>query len=224
MFGYSTPQEFLIVAVAVILSLSVHEWAHAYVAYLNGDMTAKVNGRMTLNPLKHFDPVGLVMMLAVRFGYAKPVPVDPNNFRRRKTGIITVAIAGVVMNLLLAFISALLFILCFNVNNLIMAYVGLFFYYMCMLNVHLALFNLLPLFPLDGFRVVEGATRQMNPVTRFLRTYGQYILILLVGINFLVNYLPFPAFFRYFDVLGTYLGFLGQKIYLAFINFWLLIF
>ena len=108
MLGYSNIFQFLIAAVAIVISIVLHELAHGYVALWNGDATAKVSGRLTLNPLAHFDPFGLVMLLLVRFGYAKPVPVNPDNFRRRKTGMLTVAFAGIVMNLLLAFQAALL--------------------------------------------------------------------------------------------------------------------
>lgn len=103
MLGYSDIFQFLIAAVAIVISIVLHELAHGYVALWNGDATAKVSGRLTVNPLAHFDPFGLVMLLLVRFGYAKPVPVNPDNFRRRKTGMLTVAFAGIVMNLLLAF-------------------------------------------------------------------------------------------------------------------------
>ena len=88
---------------ALLMALILHEIAHGLVALWNGDQTAKMYGRLSLNPLKHFDWIGLVMMVLVGFGWAKPVPIDPNNFKKRKLGCITVSIAGVITNLFLAF-------------------------------------------------------------------------------------------------------------------------
>lgn len=91
--------------IAVICVLCPHEFAHAYVAYKNGDPTAKFSGRMTLNPLKHIDPVGFVLCVLVGFGWARPVPINPDNFRKRKVGLFTTAIAGVVANYVIAFFA-----------------------------------------------------------------------------------------------------------------------
>ena len=93
--------DILIVALVVLISMILHELAHGYVALWNGDATAKVNRRLTLNPLAHFDIIGFFMLMTVGFGYAKPVPVNPYNFRHQKRGIFTVAIAGVTVNLVL---------------------------------------------------------------------------------------------------------------------------
>ena len=97
--------DIIFIAVAVVISMVLHEIAHGYVALWNGDPTAKVNGRLSLNPLVHFDAIGFIMLMVVGFGYAKPVPVNPGNFKNRKRGIFTVAIAGVVVNIVLAFLS-----------------------------------------------------------------------------------------------------------------------
>ena len=97
--------------VAVCIALVLHEVAHGLVAKWNGDYTAKYSGRLSLNPLKHFDLIGFIMMMLVGFGYAKPVPVNPNNFKHYRRGLITVAIAGVIMNLILAFVSVMLWCL-----------------------------------------------------------------------------------------------------------------
>ena len=185
MLGYSNVFQFLIAAVAILLAIMLHELAHGYVALWNGDATAKVYGRLTLNPLAHFDPMGLVMLLLVRFGYAKPVPVNPDNFRHRKLGLFTVALAGIALNL------------------------------------NLAVFNILPIYPLDGFRVVESLTRATNPYCRFMRNYGQYVLIILVGISVIVDLTPIPW---YFDILGTYVSTLQGWIMKGFTAFWGLFF
>ena len=97
----------LFTLVAVVIGLTLHEVAHGLVAKWNGDYTAKYAGRLTLNPVKHFDLVGFLMMMMVGFGYAKPVPVNPSNYRHYRKGLITVAIAGIVMNVIVAFITTL---------------------------------------------------------------------------------------------------------------------
>lgn len=221
MLGYSNIFQFLIAAVAIIISIVLHELAHGYVALWNGDATAKVNGRLSFNPLKHFDPFGIAMMLLVRFGYAKPVPVDPNNFRNRKLGMLTVAFAGIVMNLLLAFICTPFYLLCVKYGSTaIAAYLGGFFMWMIIVNLNLALFNLLPIYPLDGYRVIESLTRAVNPFNKFMRNYGQYILMILIGISVIVSIAEPYGMPYYFDILGMYINTLRGYIWRGFGWFW----
>ncbi len=190
--------------IALVCVFSPHEFAHAYVAYKNGDPTAKMRGRMTLNPLRHLDPIGYVMVVAVGFGWAKPVPIDPYNFKKYRLGMFTTAVAGVVVNYIIAFFAYLLYVLVirfFIVPAAAMPIVYYMYYFLEMTfflifaySLYSVVFNLLPLFPLDGFRVVEALTRQINPVQKFLRNYGQIILIILIVEAFLckivANYLP----------------------------------
>lgn len=222
--------------VAVCIALVLHEVAHGLVAKWNGDYTAKYSGRLSLNPLRHFDLFGFIMMMLVGFGYAKPVPVNPYNFKRRRLGQITVALAGVVMNLIVAFFSMLLFCLmtlAFNRSvlngagagtlNLCM-YLRNFFEISASINLSLLFFNILPIFPLDGFRVVEAFTKRGNRFCAFMRTNGQYILFGLVGLSFIVsmafNYVELPYWFEYIDVLGTYLKFFVVRVEWLFAQFW----
>lgn len=221
MLGYSDIFQFLIAAVAIVISIVLHELAHGYVALWNGDATAKIYGRLTLNPLAHFDPFGLAMLLLVRFGYAKPVPVNPDNFRKRKTGMFTVAFAGITLNLVLAFFSVPFYLLCSLSDAAICVYLGIFFFWMIIINVNLALFNILPIFPLDGFRVVESLTRATNPYNRFMRNYGQYLLIILIGISVIVELTNMPY---YFDLIGLYINFFRNWIVRGFTAFWGLFF
>ena len=175
--------DWLLMAVAVLISIILHEIAHGYVALWNGDAKAKMQGRLTVNPIKHFDVIGFLMLMVCGFGYAKPVPVNPFNFKHQKRGIFTVAVAGVTVNLLLAFIASGFMVL----MNLMAVWfpggVGVFggfesfFLYLMLVNLSLFFFNLLPIYPLDGFRVVEAFTKFNNPVTKFIRDYGMYILI-----------------------------------------------
>jgi len=221
MLGYSDAYQFLIAAVAIILAIILHELAHGYVALWNGDATAKVYGRLTLNPLAHFDAMGLLMMLLVRIGYAKPVPVNPDNFRHRKLGLFTVALAGITLNILLAFFSVPFYMLCSRSSSTGLYYLGSFFRWFIIININLALFNILPIYPLDGFRVVESFARSTNPYCRFMRNYGQYVLIILVGISVIVDLTPIPW---YFDILGVYVTTQRNWIANGFTAFWGLFF
>ncbi len=221
MFGYAGIDQFVIAAIAIMLSIILHELAHGYVALWNGDATAKLYGRLSLDPRKHFDPIGLIMLLLVRFGYAKPVPINPDNFKNRKLGLITVSAAGIILNLILAFISSAFFLVCINSSVRFVFYVGIFFYWMMIINVNLALFNLLPIYPLDGFNLLQSFTREINPITRFLRTYGQYILIILIGLGLIVDFTGLPV---WVDVLGWYITTVRNFILNGFLSFWGLIF
>ena len=196
--------------IAVFLVFVPHEIGHAYAAYKNGDATAKMYGRLTLNPIKHIDPVGIVLCIFTGFGWAKPVPINPNNFRNYRKGLFTTAIAGVVVNYVIAFIAYplyKLFELKVNLPNLV--YFTYFFETLFNLtfvySLSIFVFNLLPLYPLDGFRVVESLTREINPVRRFLKNYGYYILIFLVVESFLcdmlVDYTSW-SIIGYFNILG----------------------
>lgn len=223
----------LLTLIAVTISLVLHELAHGLVAKWNGDYTAKNAGRLTLNPLKHFDLIGFVMMMLIGFGYAKPVPVNPYNFKHQRRGMITVAIAGVVVNLILAFVSSLGFCLIllafYSATSEGMFwfcwYLLRFFEIMTTINLALLFFNILPIFPLDGFRVIEALTHRGNKFCAFMRANGQYILWGLVGLSFIVSSAiesvgNLPGWFQYIDVLGTYLNFFVNNIFSLFNEFW----
>lgn len=140
---------FLVGAVGIAVAISVHEFGHAYVAHLLGDDTAKMSGRMTLDPMKHVDPIGLIMLIVARFGWAKPVPVNPNNFKNYKVGNLLVSLAGPLFNLITAIIVINLmgFV---KLEALIIILDSIFMY-----NIAFAAFNLLPLPPLDGWGIVS---------------------------------------------------------------------
>ena len=210
--------------IAVFFVLIPHEFAHAYVAYKNGDATAKMYGRLTLNPVKHLDPIGFILCIFTGFGWAKPVPIYPYNFRRYRVGLFTTAIAGVVTNYVIAFIAYPLYRLCDRVllpltETEIAFYtvdvIGTIFYLIYFYSLTVFIFNLLPLNPLDGFRIVESLTREINPVRRFLRNYGHYILIFLVVESFVCNKIVQYTdldYFRYFNILGYYLSWFAKII------------
>ncbi len=206
--------------IALVFALTLHELAHGLVALWNGDETAKRYGRLTLNPLKHFDLLGLIMMLLVGFGWAKPVPVNPNNFKNHKVGSITVSIAGVATNLLLAFLFALPYVaisktyVVLNSAKYYILYLLLYFsYFMVTLNISFALFNLLPLFPLDGYRLLSCFVNENNGYMRFVRKYSLYIMLGLI----VLDYIPVISSFSPFNL---YIGWVGGKISEGFTAFW----
>ncbi len=210
--------------IAVIFILAPHEWAHAFVATKCGDGTPMSYGRVTLNPLKHLDPVGFLCCAVVGFGWAKPVPINPANFKNYRKGLFLTAIAGVVMNYIIAFIAYLILTLFANFALgemlLISEFMGYFAWFIYFIfwdifaySLCVFVFNLLPLYPLDGFRIVESCTREINPVRRFLRNYGQMILIILIAESFICGVLEnYVSWAHYCDILGYILDFATEII------------
>ncbi len=148
----------------VIFSLTVHECAHGLAAKALGDPTAKACGRLTLNPFAHLDPVGALMMLIFGFGWAKPVPINPNYFKNRKRGMAITALAGPVSNLILSFLAILIFrifsafVLSGGYAHMSLNFINVFVMFLSMfayLNATLAIFNLIPVPPLDGSRILN---------------------------------------------------------------------
>ena len=213
--------------VPVLLCITIHELAHGFTAYKLGDRTAKDMGRLTLNPIKHIDPVGLLMMLLVRFGWAKPVPVNMRNFKHPKWYMAITALAGPVSNILLA--GVLFFIL-----GLVITPLGLFYsfetsnFYLnfattttgltifeiftnaIFISIAFAIFNMLPLPPLDGSKVLFALVpeRHYFKLMRYER-YGMLVLLVIMG----------SRFFFGIDILGGTIVTLTQTIqgYLQFI-------
>ena len=173
---------------ALVLSLSCHEFGHAYVAKLCGDDTAERAGRLTLNPVRHIDPMGLAMVVLVGFGYAKPVPTDPRNFRSRRSDL-WVAAAGPAMNLLLAAL-AWNFFLSMRLAGAGFFYEGgteTFFVLLVQVNLLLMLFNLIPLGPLDGNYILPHLLpeRAAQTYRYYNARYGAWALLALIVVGLL---------------------------------------
>jgi len=182
----------LIPAVPVILfALTVHEWAHAYAADRMGDPTARLLGRMTLNPLAHLDLFGTVAIVLIGFGWAKPVPVNPNNLRDPRRQMMWIAAAGPLSNLVQALLFGLVFQL-FHAGAVSVDAGGFFVrmvYYGIFINCALAVFNLIPVPPLDGSKIIYGLWPGMTAVTMFkLERYGPAVLMGLIFFGFLTGY------------------------------------
>lgn len=172
----------------LILALSLHEFAHGYAAYLMGDNTAKYNGRLSLNPLDHLDPMGTLCLFLFRFGWAKPVPINPYNFRNRRAGIVVVSLAGPFMNFLTALVLSLIlsaFVRYAPYSN-INEFIYLVILYAIQLNVGLMCFNLIPIPPLDGSKVLlEFLPYRFRETFYRLEQYSSFILMALLFTNVL---------------------------------------
>ncbi len=164
---------------AVLYALTIHEFSHGYVAMKQGDNTALSVGRVTLNPMKHITPLGMIFFLIASFGFAKPVPVNYRNFHRLREGIFRVSVAGVFSNFVSAFIFSGLFFIFSSVT-----FLSLLFYYLVIINITLMIFNLLPIFPLDGYNALT-ALFPKSSILAFLKRYGVILLIILLVTNIL---------------------------------------
>lgn len=166
---------------ALLFAISIHEYAHAQCADSMGDPTARYMGRLTFNPMAHLDPIGAILLVVAGFGWAKGVPINVNNFRNRREGILKVSFAGPAANLFLCFLAALMMAL---LGRMGMLSDGLykFLFWMQMYNVWFAFFNLIPVPPLDGSRILSELlpAKQSWQFNEIVDRYGFYILIALV--------------------------------------------
>lgn len=187
--------QLLVSVPAVLLCLSVHEACHGYMAYALGDPTAKHAGRLTLDPIRHLDPIGTICLLFFHVGWAKPVPVNPGNFKHPRRDIALVSLAGPVSNFLLALIALFLYYPLRMADSTIVMTIALMLYMVAIMSIGLGVFNLIPVPPLDGSKILLSFLPRKYE-WKFAQ-YQQYIqfalLILLVlgvlntPIHFLVN-------------------------------------
>ena len=210
----------LLLAITLIfmLSLSLHEWAHGFVAYKQGDGTPKIAGRLTLNPLSHIDPLGFVMFIALGVGWAKPMPVNPNNFKKYRSGIAKVSIAGVIANLVLCIIGSLLYIITKKSLGDNMDLVVLIMEWLMITNAYLVVFNLIPIYPLDGFNFISSFMRSDNKFVQWNIRSGYKVFIWVIIADLLLD--------LFFDItiIGYLLSTIAGWIHKPLCSLWELIF
>lgn len=205
-----TPTILIMIGVLMI-SIILHELAHGVVAYLNGDSTAKVMGRLTLNPIKHIDPMGMLLPIGLILmgssfviGWAKPVPVDYRNFKRGEFSVFMVSIAGVVVNFTLAFIGATIikfFPELYTNNDIVHMTIG----YLIRINLVLGIFNLLPIPPLDGSKILWSLGGDwIKDMVENLDRYGFFIIIALSYLGILWKIID-PMFGFLVKILNMYI-------------------
>ncbi len=186
------PLGFIIIAIPLLYAVIFHELAHGWVAYRMGDPTGKSMGRLSLNPLRHLDPMGTLMLFLFGFGWAKPVPVNFNQLRDRRLGMVLVSAAGIITNILLAFGALFVYRLLSLSSSSISAQL---LYYFARINIILAAFNLIPLPPLDGSKILMGFAPP--GVRNFLFSIERYGLIIIIALLYLGVLDPITRFFEW---------------------------
>lgn len=207
---------------AALIALTLHEYAHGFTAYMLGDDTAKSMGRLSLNPIKHIDPFGALCMILFHFGWAKPVPIDPRNFKNPKRGFAITAIAGPLTNLILGFITTFIYVVCINtfketgnafVDNLLINTL-LFLIYFFSINIGLGIFNLIPVPPFDGSRILNVILPQKwyFKVMQYERQiylgviawlfFGTYVYNALISVPFIGSSEVLSGFAKIFSLSG----------------------
>ena len=196
---FENPIAFLGLITAFMLAVMLHEVGHGYAALKCGDPTAKYMGRLNLNPQAHFDLMGTIMFLFIGFGYAKPVPVCPDNFKNYKKGSIIVSLAGVTVNLILAFITfpifryvmePLLLDAVVSQNQIMIGFATFgyyFFAYFVSMNLVFLVFNLLPLYPLDGYNFLDMVLPYGNKFMNFTRQNSNLLFLAFILVNWKFN-------------------------------------
>jgi Zn-dependent protease len=202
---------------AILIALSIHEFAHAFVAYKMGDITQKERGRLSLNPLAHIDITGLLCLMLFQFGWAKPVQVDPRYYKNPKWGMALVALGGPLANFVIAFLSGLIltlieFYVPYSDFSMILYN---FFLYLIIINVGLGLFNLIPIPPLDGSKII-GAILPENSYHQYMK-YQKYGMFFIIGLLILLDVLEMMG---YPSILNEALNVIVNFI----LNFWMKIF
>ena len=191
MFGFDENMIFRIPA--LLIALTIHEYAHARVAVWMGDDTPKIMGRLTLNPIAHLDPFGLIMLWLFKFGWAKPVPINPNNFKNWRKGTILVSLAGPGANIMMALLAAIIYGLLAKFQ-LMSGNVDTVLKFTYSYNIIFAVFNLIPLPPLDGSKVLMNLLpgRQAYMFEK-IEPYAPFILLALVYLN-VINVIITPFY------------------------------
>lgn len=183
----------LFIFLGLIISIAIHEYAHALTAYKLGDKTAYIQNRLNINPINHFDVLGLLLITFTFFGYGKPVPVNPNNLQNPNKDLFLISIAGPISNILIALIVGIIYILSkdffkyydnTNIVNTLLTLISTIIYtlpYIGALNLNLAIFNLIPLYPLDGSKIITYIDQNLKYFfERYIFPYSLYLIIILI--------------------------------------------
>lgn len=206
---FSDPQLFIIRFLALVYAITVHEFGHALAGYLQGDHTAKDSGRLTLNPLAHLDFLGTLMILLTGFlGWGKPTPFNPYNLRNKRYGPLLVGLAGPAMN----FISVVIFGIALTILGHSMSFDNLliqFLFTLVMINVVLMVFNLIPIPPLDGSKLIYALLPATNPVRQVYERFGPNLLFFVIIVDFVLHLGIFSTLFQWvFNVVFRAFGWL----------------
>ncbi len=208
--------DILLIGPPILFAITIHEFSHGFIADKLGDPTARLSGRLTLNPLAHLDIIGTLMFFIVKIGWAKPVPVNPNNFQNPRKDMLWVALAGPVSNLICGFIFGIL------LRWMVFGGLSLFppeqwglaiqvIQIIVIINIILAVFNAIPIFPLDGYRILTGvlSAQQAYGFSRFAK-YGPFVLLAIILIG---QATEFPVFWMLIGIPVQILYFLftGQQ-------------
>jgi len=177
---FSDPFSFIVIAVPLMYAIIFHELAHGWVAYQMGDPTAKNQGRLSLSPFRHLDPMGTLMLFIVGFGWAKPVPVNFSYIRDYRKGMVLVSSAGIIANIILAFLALLIYSMLSMPNTSRLALLLVSF---ARINIILAAFNLIPLPPLDGSKILMGFAPAN--IQAFLMRFERFGFLIVIGLLFL---------------------------------------
>lgn len=205
--------DLLYVIPVIVISFTVHEYSHAWMAQKLGDPTPREEGRLSLNPLRHFDVVGFIVLILLRYGWGKPVRVNPMYFKDPRKGMVYTAIAGPISNICLGVVSSL--VLFFSTLYAWPIFFINFFTYMVLINIGLAIFNLIPIAPLDGSRVVSYFSPRY---ATFMAQHGNMVHVIFIALLILPNYLNIP------DIFGFIIGGARMLITSLLMGLWSLIF
>lgn len=220
-----TVSEAMLALLALVLiylvALTFHEWAHSFVAYKQGDMTPKIAGRLSLNPTKHLDFWGFICFMVAGIGWAKPVPINPTNFKKFRSGIAKVSIAGVSANAILMIVSSFFYVMLVSLSgklNMFLTFLIIFFGWSMQINAFLIVFNLLPIYPLDGFNFISSFMRSNNKFIDYSVRNGYKIFIGIILVDL------FLELFTGISIISFVLGNLSYFLYHPFELLWGLIF
>ncbi|RKD34773.1 peptidase [Thermohalobacter berrensis] len=187
----------LIILPGLLIAITLHELAHGFTAYLMGDATAKNNGRLSLNPIVHIDPIGFLLLFVAGFGWAKPVPVNPMYFNNRKMGTILVSLAGPLANFILSIISAIILVTGIITNSLIIKIFELTLLY----NIVLGVFNLLPFPPLDGSKILASILPTKYEMLFYRYEKYTYLLLIFLIMTNVIDRLLNPLIILWYNLL-----------------------